>query len=227
MKHLNIVVEGNSEELFINDVLKPHLVQFNIFVSARRITTGWDRLNRKPAKGGLLYYSWFKNDILNWIASDRGNTNCWYTSMLDLYAFPKGGESPYNEQIQSIQNPFTKINALQNAIEQDINHVRFISYVQLHEFETFLMVDPSRLISLYPDKQVAINRLKRDIGATIPELINDSPETAPSKRIIKFIPEYEAQKAQVGPLVAEDIGLIHLREKCEHFNQWVSKLEVL
>lgn len=227
MKHLNIVVEGSSEEAFVNDVLKPHLALLNIFVAARRITTGWDRMNKRPAKGGLLYYRWFKNDLLNWITADRGNPNCHYTSMLDLYAFPKGGDSPYTESIQAIQNPYQKIAALESAISQDINHPRFIPYIQLHEFETFVMVNPDRLIVLYPDKQNSINRLKDNIGAIAPELVNDSPQTAPSKRIIQFIPEYEGLKAQVGPMVAEDIGITTLRTACPHFNDWLTRLEAL
>ncbi|MBK8042873.1 MAG: DUF4276 family protein [Haliscomenobacter sp.] len=63
------------------------------------------------------------------------------------------------------------------------------------------------------------------MGQTNPEEINESPETAPSKRIIQYLPDYEGQKAQVGPLVAEDIGLNLLRQKCPHFNDWINKLE--
>jgi hypothetical protein len=67
--------------------------------------------------------------------------------------------------------------------------------------------------------------LKRDIENMRPEEIDESPDTAPSKRIIKHIPDYEGQKAQVGPLVAEEIGLTALRLKCPHFNDWITKLE--
>ena len=54
MKYINIVVEGNSEEAFVKDVMVPHFAPLNIYLSARRIRTGWDRMNSKPAKGGLL-----------------------------------------------------------------------------------------------------------------------------------------------------------------------------
>jgi hypothetical protein len=78
---------------------------------------------------------------------------------------------------------------------------------------------------MYPDAQTAVNRLKKDIKEQKPEEINESPQTAPSKRIIKYLPQYEGQKAQVGPLVAEDIGLYRLRENCNHFDEWLLKLE--
>lgn len=227
MKFLNIIVEGSSEETFVNDVLNKHFASLNIFVSARKIRTGWDRMNNKPAKGGMLQYIKFRNDVLRWIESDRDRANTYYTSFIDLYAFPKDSESPYTESIQGIPNPYQKITALEAAIGQDINHPTFIPYVQLHEFEALLLVDPNRLLLMYPEKQLGIKRLIKEIESKNPEEINESPITAPSKRIIKHIPDYAGQKAQVGPLVAEDIGLNLLRESCPHFNEWISKLENL
>lgn len=225
MKYLNIIVEGNSEEAFVNDVLVKHFAALNIFVSTRKIKTGWDRVYNKPSKGGLLKYIKFRNDVLRWINSDRNRPQCWYTSMLDLYAFPEDELSPYTKAIQSIVNPYQKIKALEAAIAQDINHPQFIPYVQLHEFEAFLLVDPDKLITMYPGSQRRIDCLKKEIGNTKPEEINESSETAPSKRIIKYLPNYEGQKAQVGPLVAEEIGLSALQSSCPHFNDWITKLE--
>jgi hypothetical protein len=71
VKYINIIVEGNSEEAFVNDVLVKHFASLNIFVSSRKIKTGWDKLNNKPAKGGLLKYIKFRNDVLRWIKADR------------------------------------------------------------------------------------------------------------------------------------------------------------
>lgn len=227
MKNLHIIVEGSSEETFVNDVLVKHFAALNIFVSARKIQTGWDRINNKPAKGGLLKYIKFRNDVLRWIESDRGRANTFYTSLVDLYAFPKDSESPYTQQIQSIVDPYQKIIALETAIGQDINHPTFIPYVQLHEFEALLLVEPDRLLTMYPDGQTGITRLKRDIQGMNPEEINESPQAAPSKRIIQHLPDYEWQKSQVGPLVAEDIGLHLLRQHCPHFNEWITALENL
>jgi hypothetical protein len=45
MKNLHIIVEGSSEENFVNDVLAKHFAALNIFVSARKIKTGWDRID--------------------------------------------------------------------------------------------------------------------------------------------------------------------------------------
>lgn len=227
MKYLQMIVEGSSEENFVNDVLQNHFEKFEVYVSVRKIKTGWDKINNRPAKGGLLKYCKFKNDVLRWIQSDRGRPNTFYTSFIDLYAFPKDPESPYILSIQQIIDPYRKVIELEKAIGKDMDHPSFIPYVQLHEFEAFLLVNPDRLLVMYPDSKTGIERLKRDIGDTNPEEVNESRETAPSKRIIKYLPDYEGQKAQVGPMVAEDIGLIELMEKCSHFNEWITKLENL
>ena len=41
------------------------------------------------------------------------------------------------------------------------------------------------------------------------------------------IPEYEKRKKSAGPIVAEKIGLPTLRSKCEHFREWIERLETL
>lgn len=225
MKNLQIVVEGSSEEAFVNDVLVKHFAALNIFISARKIKTGWNRLNNKPAKGGLLKYSMFKKDILRWIEADNGRPDTFYTSFIDLYAFPTDSGSPYTREIQNISNPYVKISALESAIGLDINHLTFIPYVQLHEFEALILVAPDRLLIMYPGDKKGIKELKRNIFGMNPEEINELPQSSPSKRIIMFLPNYKVQKAQVGPLVAEDIGLNLLRENCLHFNEWITRLE--
>ena len=58
-----------------------------------------------------------------------------------------------------------------------------------------------------------------------PELINDGQDTAPSKRILKKIPEYD--KATAGVRIVGRIGLPTLRAKCPHFNEWLYQLEEL
>ena len=227
MKVLNVVVEGSAEEAFVNGVLRKHLAQFEIYVYCRKIQTGWDAKNKKPAKGGLFKYSKFRKDITNWIEEKDERNKMYFSSFIDLYAFPTGSESPFTERIQNIIDPYVKVVALEEAIKKDINCLFFIPYIQLHEFEAFLLVKPDNLLIMYPEKEREVERLKSDINNLEPEKINETPLNAPSKRIIKYIPEYEGQKAQVGPLVAENIGIETLRIACPHFNEWLSKIERL
>jgi len=57
------------------------------------------------------------------------------------------------------------------------------------------------------------------------KVINDSPESSPSKRILKLIPDYD--KSNIGPLIVEKIGLEKLRSECRHFNRWLTQIENL
>ncbi|MFN5924928.1 MAG: DUF4276 family protein [Pseudanabaena sp.] len=51
--------------------------------------------------------------------------------------------------------------------------------------------------------------------------------TAPSKRLAKVIPRYDKLKTTLAPQVIQKIGLVKIREKCPHFDQWVTRLERL
>jgi hypothetical protein len=60
-----------------------------------------------------------------------------------------------------------------------------------------------------------------------PERIDGGSGTAPSKRIIAEYPDYEREKALVGPLIFESIGLAVMRHRCPHFAEWLGRLESL
>ena len=55
-------------------------------------------------------------------------------------------------------------------------------------------------------------------------LFNDGERTAPSKRIGAEIPSYSDLKPIAGPLIALEIGLEKIREKCTHFREWFDTL---
>ncbi|MEK8017552.1 MAG: DUF4276 family protein [Candidatus Parabeggiatoa sp.] len=56
-----------------------------------------------------------------------------------------------------------------------------------------------------------------------PELINNSSQTAPSKRLATT----PYRKTTHGPNIAKEIGLDVLRQKCKGFGNWLSLLEAL
>jgi hypothetical protein len=227
MTHLNFIVEGTTEETFVRDVLSPHLIGFGVCTYARRILTGYNKQSKSPAKGGFLKYSMLRRDIVNWIESEKNRDDAYYTSFVDMYAFPVDDQSPYTPSVRTIADPYRRVEALEAAMAADIDHPRFIPYVQLHEFESLVLVEPDRLAEIYPDKRGAIGRITEEIRGLNPEEINETPQNAPSKRIIRHLKNYEDEKAFLGPLVAGDIGICKLRHKCPHFDKWISKLEEL
>ena len=56
-----------------------------------------------------------------------------------------------------------------------------------------------------------------------PEEIDDSPQTAPSKRIESLVPGYK--KPVLGTLAVLEIGLEAIRSECPHFHSWLERLE--
>ena len=95
----------------------------------------------------------------------------------------------------------------------------------MHEFEGLLFSDCDALSRGVgrPELQPQFESIRNQF--TTPEDINDSPHTAPSKRMESIIPGYE--KPLLGILAVLEIGLARIRAECPHFNAWLSKLESL
>ncbi|MBI4669974.1 MAG: DUF4276 family protein [Elusimicrobia bacterium] len=220
---LHFIVEGQTEETFVNRVLAPRLAARSVWGNVRCVMTS--RKRGIKYRGGLDSYSRAKNDIVLWMKEDQ-NADAYFTTMFDLYALPN--DFPGYEGARRINDPRERVMALEKAVGQDIQHCRFIPYIQLHEFEALVLADPQKLDREYLEHDAAIRRLvEMASGFQSPEHIDDGNLTAPSKRIAREIPEYEWMKASAGPLVTEKIGLSTLQSKCKHFGEWFGKLEIL
>jgi hypothetical protein len=93
----------------------------------------------------------------------------------------------------------------------------------MHEFEGMLFSDCERFAAAIEraDLGEAFQAIRN--GFATPKEINDSPITAPSKRVEQLVPGYE--KPFLGTLAILEIGLSKIRAECPHFNDWISNLE--
>ncbi|MDD1414306.1 DUF4276 family protein [Dolichospermum sp. ST_con] len=227
MVRLYLFAEGQTEQTFSSIILHPHLAQYQVFMHHPRLIAH-GRKKGKTNRGGSGYgdYQPMKDDILRSLAEDK-NTDAFFTTMIDLYAIHHNFPGLDEAEIMR-QNPMKRVEFLEKGFADDIVDPRFIPYIQLHEYEAYLFSDPTCFESFYDNclDKVAILKADADKNET-PELINDSKETAPSKRIIAQFPDYKRAKSTVGPLLAESIGLEVIRNKCPHFNSWLSRLELL
>jgi len=150
-----------------------------------------------------------------------------FTTMIDLYAIPT--DFPGLNDAQRLRNNlYQRVEQLEKAWAQDIADFRFLPFIQLHEFEAYLFTEPGEFGLFYPEAQRQIANLRAIAEAHgSPELIDDGPNTAPSKRIINELSDYEGAKAAIGPQVGEMIGLQAIRGKCPHFHRWLTSLEEL
>jgi len=140
--------------------------------------------------------------------------------MLDLYSLPRDTLGLW------VTSDFSgtktqRIATLYEAMASDIGHARFLPYIQLHEFETLLLVDPETL-AITVNKPIAnAQELVKSLGTLSPEEVNERSDGAPSHRIECAFPGYEKRKASIGPNAAKHIGLPKLRAECPNSNHWL------
>ena len=150
-----------------------------------------------------------------------------FTSMIDLYALHRG--FPGSEAAAAHRgDPYSRVRMLEESWARETQDKRFIPHIQLHEYEAYLFSDIAVLCHFYGDQQREVIRLQESVGSfNSPEIIDDGRQSAPSKRIVHFIPRYEADKVTFGVQAATRIGLTKIRRRCPHFAGWLERLEVL
>ncbi|MBF0555891.1 MAG: DUF4276 family protein [Nitrospirae bacterium] len=220
---LHITVEGQTEERFVNKILAKYLDHSKMSVSASCITTMIDKKRNVTHKGGLPNYKIAKDNITSLLKHNKKAQEFRLTTMFDLYALPN--DFPEYDKALQIKDKYAKVKFLEEELAKNINDTKFIPYIQLHEFEAIILADPKHLDIAHPDYDKEIKKIIAMVADGNPELINDNYDTIPSRRIIKEIPEYD--KAASGPIVAGEIGIAKIREKCKHFDNWLTTLEAL
>lgn len=216
MKFISILVEGQTEESFVNDVLAPHLQGFQLQITPIIITTKRTKSGIKH-KGGDVRYPKFEKEVRNLLKDS--NVIC-VTTMIDFYGlrsvqdFPKYAEIPRG-------TPHERIQFLEKAIQEDINHKRFLPYFSLHEIEALLFVMPSVTENFFGIQPTSLELIRN--GFKTPEDINmDEP---PSHRLYDLYPKYGKVSELVQAL--EKVPLSEIRAQCLHFSQWLTQLEAL
>lgn len=104
-----------------------------------------------------------------------------------------------------------------------------IPYVQQYEFETLLYCDVDIICKHLYTNDLEMMRCREefllDIGNKKPEEINDSIQSAPSKRISRIFKKYK--KSVYGYIIAQDIGIETIKSKCPRFSKWLDSLILL
>lgn len=215
MKRCLILVEGQTEERFVKDVLCPVFEPRNVYLFPTILTT---KLVKSGAnfKGGVTSYVKLRAD-LGKLLSDSGAL---VTTMIDYYGLPEDTPGMCNRPSASARHRVLHVEA---AIYRDVGSPQhFIPFLALHEFEALLFVDHEITAGVIPARDKAAE-LAAVAGGLAPEDINENRETAPSKRLQKVFPSFK--KTLHGPTAAKRIGLEKIRDHCPHFNDWISRLE--
>ena len=205
MIRLAIVVEGQTEEAFVKDVLFQHLLPLGVaptpFLIGRR--------------GGDVTVDGLTLDLAN---------SFWgfdfVTSLVDFYGFRDRGPG----EVDALESRIGE--AVDSRIGRSWDQSRVFPYVQRHEFEGLLFSEVSAFSCLSQTSDMMLQELQQIRSQfPTPEDINDSKYTAPSKRIAKVVPGYN--KRVDGPDLAAAIGLDKMSAECPRFRQWLAHMESL
>jgi hypothetical protein len=224
MKRLYLTVEGQTEAGFVTDVLTPHLAGFQVFVHPPRFTGLHSRRGGRIPRGGLLNtFHHALTDLRTWQLEDQ-SPEARFSMMVDLYGLP----NDFPGYVSGMSRPtgHEQARSLEKSLADVVGDWRFLPYLQVHEFEALVLVDPPRIASLYEVSDREIGEFRDSCAAfQTPEDINHGQHSHPKSRIEQVVPRYDENVA--GPLLAHDIGLPTLRARCPHFGQWLTRLEQL
>lgn len=208
MIRLAIVVEGQTEEAFVKDLLADPLLERN--VAPCPILIG--RAQSGGRGGGGVDVARLVSDMVGLHSSYDA-----VTSLVDFYGFRDKG----SRTVEALEKHLAR------EIGKRIPHTRWMfPYVQKHEFEGLLFSDARAfraILQATARDAKALVALRRRF--TTPEDINDDPNGAPSKRIANMLSGY--RKRLHGPLVARKTGLDAIRAECPRFDAWLTRLEGL
>ena len=230
MARLLVLVEGVTEETFVNDVLAWHLRAQHLPSSGLENISAklMGKARSRAQRGGVRGWPEIKKEILRHLKADP---DVFLTLMVDYYGMPAAGARAWPGREHAANLPFEKKadfveDALNKEIEAELGDVRrFIPFVVMHEFEALLFSDCGRFAHAIEQPHLAekFQVIRGEFGC--PEEINDSPTTHPSQQIICLFPEYE--KPLHGNFAVLEIGLERIRGECPHFGAWLERLENL
>jgi hypothetical protein len=218
MTSLLVLVEGQTEEAVVNVLLRPLLAARDVHAKPVIVLTQ-GRRGQGGGRGGGRWRDWRAHLERLLRHSIPGQ---FVTTLFDLYGLPS--DFPRYAQHMATGNTQLRAVEVENEIGAAFGHPpQLLPYVQRHELEALLLVNKAPLERRFPRLQV--DSLWRDLRGLPPEEVNCGSSTAPSKRVLRHIPDYK--KAVHGPAVLGEVGLPAIRAACPRFDAWVSRLELL
>lgn len=227
MARLLVLVEGETEETFVNELVAPHLLGLGFHAVDARMM-GNARMRSK--RGGIQAWPRVLRELSILLREDRARH---ITTLVDYYGLPATGSRAWPGRSEAATLPFAERAAcieeqMQRAVDADNPHLdcsRLHPYVVMHEFEGLLFSDGARFARAIDCPEVTAEFLAIAAGFPTPEHINDGPDTHPSARVQELVPKY--QKPLFGNLAALDIGLSAIAEECPGFRAWLGRLEAI
>ena len=223
MTELVVVGEGQTEESFISRLVVPALAERAVYVTPRLLRTS------RRARGGALTPERVLHQVPR-ILKERDGV--YVSTFFDLYGLAPG--FPGVSIAEGLADPISRAEAIETAFREAVVEVakcrreRFIPHIQPYEFEALLFTDVSAFATVRSSWENYVRPLRdvRDSVAT-PEHINDGLATHPSARLGGLLTQPGYDKRLDGTEIAAMIGLKRIRAGCQHFGQWLDRMESL
>lgn len=220
---LHILCEGQTEELFVKNVLKDYLSAYSIICKPQLLLTS----KQKNCRGGILSYYQVSKDLQLMFKqfTEKETETHWFTTMFDLYKLPDDFPG-YGDQYGNV---YDKIEHIEQVFAHNISHARFIPYIQLHEYEAIVFAGLDYLENEYPANSKLHKKIDELRSILLkknnnPELVNT--QNAPSKYIITALDGiHNYNKPKIGASIAQKLNINTIKAKCQHFASWINKLE--
>ena len=215
-RRIHLLLEGRTEETIVRDVFLPCLVARGWHVTCSILTTREVR-DGKNYRGGVSSWSSVRKEIRQLL---RDTSISIVSTVIDYYGFPS--DAP-GMNTRPVSGPRSRVEHVEKALYDAIGDKRFLPHLTLRESESWVFAAAEQVGELSLDRSMA-KMLEHDVTrAGGPELVNGGVDTAPSKRLKRYWPEFE--KTIDGPLAIADLGLPALREQCPHLDAWLARVE--
>jgi len=221
MKHLYIIVEGETELEFVNRILIPYLIANGLRTQIQGLM-----ITMKGGGHGFNNIEHFKRTLKPLLYYENEPV---ITTMIDHYGINSEKKLPnYSNCIGEI-NVENRIFCMEQSLLSAVNSIKeyryFIPNIIRHEMETLLFANPVKGFELENDE------IQRDVLAVCAEIpniedINCTPQGAPSNRLKQIYENHNQKynKVAIGVDIAELTGIETILQKCPRFKTWIDKL---
>lgn len=221
MSRLIALVEGQTEETFFQALLYPSLDCYGEKLGPVKLDPSGVQQGRSARGGHAHRFGVIERDLKKLL----GGRFDVVTTMFDLYHLPT--DFPGMPEAQRIPNEIRRAEHLEAALYEHFGSPpQLVPNLVVQEFEALLFASPTVLEdTVYLNREVAREMSAVARSFATPEQIND--ENPPGVRLSKSSERHGTryQKPLQGNLIALEVGLEAMLERCEHFASWVSKLK--
>ena len=212
MKRIIVVCEGPTEQEFCKTILSSYFSPLGIYLSAPLI---------KHSHGGIVPWTNLKRQIDIHLMAER---DAFVTTLIDYYGITDNHGFPCWKESKRVSHVTDRVKMVERGMLEAVEEpyrMRFMPYIQLHEFEGLLFSNGEVFDRVIPQGDlVGRDELIQTLSEfENPEMINTSRDSSPSHRLERIIRGYD--KVVYGNYLAESIGLNRIRERCPRFNNWI------